>query len=160
MFEKLLLAVDGSEHARHAIPLVADLAKKSAGHVTVLHVREHGVSKFTEWERETADDAQSVVEGVQRELLAAGAESSFEIRRALAGRAAREICDVADELDADLVVVGNHGRNALVRLVLGSTSTYVVHHCRRPVMVVRDVHDDEPDGRDDESVARAESAVS
>jgi nucleotide-binding universal stress UspA family protein len=135
MFEKLLLAVDGSEHSHHAIPLVADLAKKSAGHVTVLHVREHGVSKFTEWERETADDAQSVVEGVQRELLAAGAESSFEIRRALAGRAAREICDVAEELDADLIVMGSRGVTDLEGLVVGSVAHKVLHLTTRPVLV-------------------------
>ena len=135
MFEKLLVAVDGSEHARHTIPLVADLAKKSGGHVTVLHVREHGVSKFTEWERETADDAQSVVEGVDRELQAAGVESSFEIRRALAGRAAREICDVADELDADLIVMGSRGVTDLEGLVVGSVAHKVLHLTTRPVLV-------------------------
>jgi nucleotide-binding universal stress UspA family protein len=135
MFEKLLLAVDGSDHARHAIPLAADLAKKSAGHVTVLHVREHGVSKFTEWERETAEDAQTLVEGVTRELHAAGAEASFEIRRALAGRAAREICDVADEVGADVIVLGSRGITDLEGLVVGSVAHKVLHLTTRPVLV-------------------------
>ena len=135
MFEKVLLAVDGSEHTRRAIPLVADLAKKSGGHVTVLHVREHGVSRFTEWERETAEDAQTLVEGVTRELQAGDVGASFEIRRALAGRAAREICDVADELDADLIVLGSRGLTDLEGLVVGSVAHKVLHLTTRPVLV-------------------------
>lgn len=79
-------------------------------------------------------------------------------RRTIEGDPGAAICDVAEEIDADLVVVGNHGRNALARLVLGSTSTYVVHHCRRPVLVVRDVPAGDGALRD-EAVARGEATT-
>lgn len=48
----------------------------------------------------------------------------------------RTILDVADEIDADAVVVGARGRSALAGAVLGSVSTGLVHHSERPVLVV------------------------
>jgi nucleotide-binding universal stress UspA family protein len=47
------------------------------------------------------------------------------------------LCELAAELDADVVVVGSRGRGALKRVLLGSVSTYVVHNAPCPVLVVR-----------------------
>jgi nucleotide-binding universal stress UspA family protein len=47
------------------------------------------------------------------------------------------IVETADELGADLIVVGTRNGNALERLVLGSTSTKVLHHAHCDVLVVR-----------------------
>ena len=44
---------------------------------------------------------------------------------------------VAEQIGADVVVVGSHGRGALKRLVSGSVSEHVVHHSPCPVLVVR-----------------------
>ena len=43
----------------------------------------------------------------------------------------------AERLGADLFVVGSHGQGALLDIILGSVSLYVVHHCHIPVCVVR-----------------------
>ena len=48
----------------------------------------------------------------------------------------RTILDVAEELDADLIVVGTRGRTAVQSGLLGSVSGAVVHHSTRPVLVV------------------------
>ena len=136
MFERLLLAVDGSEPARRAIPLAADLARKSGGHVTVLHVHEHWVSRFAEWEMRTVEDAQAIVDRAANELAAAGAEVSTRIGRALTGRTARHICDVADEVGADLIVMGSGGLSALQALALGSVTHRVLQFSTRPILVV------------------------
>jgi nucleotide-binding universal stress UspA family protein len=46
------------------------------------------------------------------------------------------IVDVADELDATLIVTGSRGMGGIKSLLLGSTSDRVLHHARRPVLVV------------------------
>ena len=54
------------------------------------------------------------------------------------GRAYREICEVAGEIGAELVVIATHGHTGLRRLVLGSTVERVLRHAPCPVLVVRD----------------------
>ena len=56
MFEKVLLAIDGSAHSDKAVPVAIDIAKKSNGEVVVLHVREHEVTRGATWEREPEED--------------------------------------------------------------------------------------------------------
>jgi nucleotide-binding universal stress UspA family protein len=52
------------------------------------------------------------------------------------GRAATEIVRVADEVEADVVVMGRRGRGGVAELLLGSVSHEVAQHCKRPVMVI------------------------
>ena len=47
------------------------------------------------------------------------------------------LCRVAEEIAADLVVVGSRGRGVIQRALLGSVSTHVVHNAPCPVMIVR-----------------------
>ncbi len=51
------------------------------------------------------------------------------------GDAGHEICRVAAELPASVVVLGTHGRSGIKRAIMGSTSDYVVRHCVCPVLV-------------------------
>ncbi len=62
------------------------------------------------------------------------------------GRAFDQICAVANELAADLLVIATHGHTGLKHLVLGSTAERVVQHAPCPVLVVRDDEHDLVDG--------------
>jgi nucleotide-binding universal stress UspA family protein len=53
------------------------------------------------------------------------------------GEPGERLLDAAEAEDADLIIVGSHRRNRLGRLLLGSVSTRVVEHARRPVIVAR-----------------------
>ena len=57
-------------------------------------------------------------------------------RRVETGDAGTAICRVADELDADVIVIGSRGRGAFKRALLGSVSTHVANNSGRPVVVV------------------------
>lgn len=56
-------------------------------------------------------------------------------RMVVEGDPGHEICRLAEELPADVVVIGTHGRSGLRRAVMGSTSDHVVRHARCPVLV-------------------------
>ena len=64
-------------------------------------------------------------------------------RKVVEGSSGQMIIHVADEVDADVIVVGSHGHGFLSRVLIGSVSEYVVRHTTRPVLVVR--HEDEGD---------------
>jgi nucleotide-binding universal stress UspA family protein len=54
------------------------------------------------------------------------------------GESGRVICDTARDLGADLIVIGSHQKSRLSEMLLGSTSSYVLHHAPCSVTVVRD----------------------
>jgi nucleotide-binding universal stress UspA family protein len=137
MLEQILLAVDGSEHSKRAIPLAADIARKSKGTVVVVHVREHQVARGPVWERESEDEVKKLLEGVIGELKSAGIEAKSEARQALLGRAAQGICDAADEHEAGLIVMGSRGLSDFQGLLLGSVTHKVIQLARCPVLVTR-----------------------
>jgi universal stress protein A len=70
-------------------------------------------------------------------LTEAGIKAHGEIRNTIFGLAAREIVNDAIEVDADVIVMGSHGRSDIAGLLLGSTAHKVIHLSDRPVLVVR-----------------------
>jgi nucleotide-binding universal stress UspA family protein len=71
--------------------------------------------------------------------LASGVDLAVEARVERSGPGVwRTILDVADDLKADLIVVGTRGATAVQSALLGSVSNAVVHHSERPVLVVPD----------------------
>jgi nucleotide-binding universal stress UspA family protein len=147
----VLIAYDGSEHAKAAIeragavlrhgPAVVATAWTSfedAAPAALLAlpgdmVRE-GTETLDEANRETAE-----------ELAAEGAELARAAGFDAEPRAVRSkgpffaaLVHLADELDAGAIVAGSRGRSALRAAVLGSVSTGLLHHTSRPVLIVRD----------------------
>ena len=53
------------------------------------------------------------------------------------GKPGEALCDAADELNADLIVMGTRGLGSVRRTLLGSVSDYLIHHAHVPVMVCR-----------------------
>ncbi len=139
MFEKIVLAVDGSQQSQKAVPLAIDIAKKSAADVVVVHVREHMVDLGGVWERESESRARAIVDGACKELEGAGVTANAEIRRSLdgSGRIAQEIIDTADEEEADLIVMGSRGVSNLRSLLLGSVAHKVLQLSSQPVLIAR-----------------------
>lgn len=68
---------------------------------------------------------------------ALGVDPSIVELKLLEGSAGPAICAAAEETEADVVVVGSHGRGWFQRLVIGSISEYVARHCMAPVLIVR-----------------------
>ena len=71
----MLLAVDGSEHSAKAVPVAADIAKKSNGEVAY-HAREYVVGRGGSYQLEDLPDAERLVEKVKGEVAATGVKVS------------------------------------------------------------------------------------
>lgn len=140
---KLLVAVDGSEHARHAIEAAARLAKAAPGTETVLlNVRQLPVyyGDLPAYDFEAIEQAECAGQAkLLDEALAHARSCGLEQVRtqAAVGLPAPEIARVTAELAVDQVVMGTHGRNALAGLVMGSVAQRVVHLVSVPVTLVR-----------------------
>jgi nucleotide-binding universal stress UspA family protein len=84
-----------SQTTRRGVPAAVDIAKKSGGEIIVFNVREHAAYPGVPgtWELESKEKAHGLVEGLKREIEAAGVPARAEVRRRLAGRVAQAILD-------------------------------------------------------------------
>lgn len=133
MFEKILVAVDGSEHADRAVAAAADIAWKSRATVHVIHVHEAGLVAPVE----TDTEAQVIVERAVKQLEADRIEATGGAIAARPGAIAPSIVETARELGSDLIVMGTRGLSDFSSLLLGSVAHKVLHHADCPVLVVR-----------------------
>lgn len=138
MLRHILLAVDGSAASRRAAQHVRSLLADPECQVTLLVAIEPPsvlpIAPFDGFL--TTAQSPSPEEVATAQEMVASIQARVHTRVAF-GPAADTICTVADELPADLIVVGARGMNPAERLLLGSVSDRVVHHANQPVTVVR-----------------------
>jgi nucleotide-binding universal stress UspA family protein len=141
---RILLATDGSEEAELAALRAVDLADATHSELHVVHVGV--VPTFLKsypgtlgYERRLYEQ----IEEMSRELLrkqswrvkvAGGTVAGTHLRM---GQVDLEIVALAEELGADLIVMGCRGLGGLRRALMGSVSDSVVRHAHCPVLVVR-----------------------
>lgn len=138
MYERLLVAIDDSEHSGRVLEAASAFAKLGGSRLTVLHVREHDTFGSHGPAPEDEPDASSeqvrkAVEQLQRE----GLEAEGVVQDAMQGHAATHIVDGAKERGASVIVMGSRGRSEIASLVVGSTAHKVLHLAECPVLVVR-----------------------
>ncbi|MCV2371345.1 universal stress protein [Roseateles oligotrophus] len=140
---KLLIAVDGSEHAKHAIAAVGRLAAATTElRVTLLNVSpspsfygEMTPRAFDQLETAIYHEQKRVLEEAQVLAKAAGLTVLASVRTV--GVVASEIVRVAEQEDIDQIVIGTHGRGVMGNFFLGSVAQRVVHISPLPVLLVK-----------------------
>jgi nucleotide-binding universal stress UspA family protein len=140
MFGTILLAVDGSEHSERAVELAKRVAAISNDEVVVTHVTELLPARFQTFPGTDAVLDQEAIEFTKdavAELEAAGVKARTELCSAQYGSIARILTNLAEDLNAGLVVMGSHGRGDLTALLLGSVAHKVLHLSKRPVLIAR-----------------------
>jgi nucleotide-binding universal stress UspA family protein len=137
---KILLATDASEEADLARRTAVDMAisTKSTLHLVTVAPGypsyDVNVPNVAEQLREQAEkilDEQA--EKVERE----GAKVAEKHLRIADRHRAQQIVDVAEEIEAGLIVMGSRGRGGVRRALMGSVSDSVVRHAHCPVLIVR-----------------------
>ena len=137
--KKILVAVDGSVASIHAAKQALALAGPLNAAVTLMHVTPPtllpgDVPIAPVAELREAELARG--EGILKEVVMKLEGASVQTRNLL-GPPAEVVSDAASDEGFDLVVVGNTGRNAVSRVLLGSVADRLVHICKKPVLVVR-----------------------
>ncbi|HEY8116231.1 MAG TPA: universal stress protein [Actinomycetota bacterium] len=136
MFEKLLLAVDGSPGSEKAVGIAAGLAKNLGSEVLVFHVREIEIGRFS-GQMEPPEEALELVNRVVSTLQEQGVVVKGEARSAPLGRAGREIVEGAAAAEVDGIVLGSRGLSDWSALLLGSVAHKVISLAHCPVIVAR-----------------------
>lgn len=145
MFEHIFVPVDGSSSSGKALEKAAAIAQAFKSRVTVVCVIDTyaftGVgTEFAYGQAEylAAATAQAnLALGAARQLLAVG--GTVVTASVLEGQAVyKSILEAAEAAEADLIVMGSHGRSGFEKLVLGSVTAQVLSHTHLPVLVVRE----------------------
>src|SRR3712207_5861536 len=135
MTEKVLLATDGSKDAALAARAAVDVCDRTGAELHLVHVwYSVSTARLRSFVRaELKKLGQEILdEGVKRVEESGGRLTDAQL---VEGRAADEILDLAEEIGADLVVIGSRGLGFVGRIALGSVSEAVLLHfpCPGPV---------------------------
>lgn len=138
MYRTILVPLDGSPFAEHALGTACDLAAASGARVELLRVHRtytFDLGDDSHWDEMTRRDE---LEYLARTAASAGTRCRARIETAvLDGPVAEAICEHAQEAPAPLIVLSTHGRTGFSRAWLGSVADAVVRHAVCPVLLLR-----------------------
>ncbi|MFN7130736.1 MAG: universal stress protein [Myxococcales bacterium] len=138
--KRIVVGVDGSAESEKALRLAAELARPLGAELLVTYVipptvppAETYILVMADIEAAGLRHGESVVARCEKALEGRGVALRTQIR---SGDPASALAELAEQEQADLVVVGSRGLGAVKRMLLGSTSNRLVHVSQRPVLVV------------------------
>ncbi|MGN6371831.1 MAG: universal stress protein [Solirubrobacteraceae bacterium] len=145
MFRSIVVGTDGSETAEEAVRQATDLAKTVGATLELVSAYEPvPAQRLREERRDAPEDLQWAVnprEDVDVTLQAAAAparDAGVSVNTyARQGDPADAILDVAEEREADFIVIGNKGIRGAKRFLLGSVPNKVSHHAPCSVLIIR-----------------------
>lgn len=145
MYATILVPVDGSETSNNGLTEAIKFAKSQGSRICLLHV----VNEFVfDYSFNAALYTTDVVDSLRERGKAILAEAAARVKQeglaasavlleSIGGPAADLIVAKADELHADLIVMGTHGRRGMRRLVMGSDAEQVLRMANVPVLMVK-----------------------
>lgn len=146
MYHRILTPIDGSRTSTRALTSALQLARESQGQVRLVHVIDDspaysgldfsgGVS--AELLRVTRERGARVLDDARAIAQAAGVEHTVLLFDKFGERLGEAVAGEARRWEADLVVVGTHGRRGIGRVLLGSGAEQILRESPAPVLVVR-----------------------
>lgn len=138
--KNVLVAVDFSETSDHAVETAIELANKFDGKVTLLHAYEIPALGFPDGVLVASSEVVARISTAAQTALHTLAEKykgRAPIETVLkTGVAYETVNKVAEDTNADVIVIGTHGRRGIARALLGSVAENVIRTATRPVLVV------------------------
>ena len=139
LYEHILVAIDLSDEADDVLEKARFLAETNGARLTLVHVVEPLSVAYGSDIPLDLTNLQDEITQQARDRISSLAESIHLDKgeqHVVYGRPEREVHRIAEESNVDLIVVGSHGRHGLA-LILGSTSTSILHGACCDVLAVR-----------------------
>jgi nucleotide-binding universal stress UspA family protein len=148
MYQRILVATDGSKTAALALGEACRLARGTDARLRVVHVVDSPYAYADAWYRagevdvDAVDRAwrragQAILEQAEAQAREAGVPAETVLLQRDGRRASRAIVDEAARWPADVIVIGSHGRQAVEDLLIGSVAEGVARTATVPVLLVR-----------------------
>jgi nucleotide-binding universal stress UspA family protein len=148
VFRCIVVGTDGSEAAGSAVRQAVDLASALGARLELVSAYEPvatqrmrrepeellGESDEPQWVVHPRDEVERTLADAAELARAAGIDSNVYVRQ---GDPADAILDVAEEREADLIVIGNKGMTGASRFLLGSVPNKISHHAPCSVLIIR-----------------------
>lgn len=141
-YSNIVVAVDFSPASRTVLERAIEIAKRDGGRLTLIHVYEYfpplDIADTPLGSVSWGVNEQELVELHREQLASLAAEVADPpvLNKLLTGNPKDEIVGYVQEQNADLIVIGSHGRHG-IGLLLGSTANAVLHHAPCDVLAVR-----------------------
>ncbi len=141
-YKRILVPIDGSETSTKALVAALQMARDSGGQVRLIHsVDELAYVSGFEYSGNLVEIARDYATKLLDDGLAvarsAGVEADTKLIDFPGQRLGETVMDEAREWNADLIVVGTHGRRGIGRILLGSGAEQILRMSPVPVLVIR-----------------------
>lgn len=142
MYKRILVPVDGSETSNKALVAALQMARESGGRVRLIHTLDElaylsGFEVSGDLIQLARDYASKVLQDALDMAKSAGVPAETKMVEGVGTRLGEVVADEARAWEADLVVVGTHGRRGVSRVLLGSGAEQVLRLAPVPVLAVR-----------------------
>jgi nucleotide-binding universal stress UspA family protein len=135
--DRILFPTDFSHTGDAALAMATALARDTGATLIIVHVEEPPIAYGGgEMYYGMPEPALEEIERMLREVKPQDPEVKFE-HRLISGDPSTAICRLAEEINADLIVMGTHGRTGLSRLLMGSVAEAVVRRAPCPVLTYK-----------------------
>ena len=150
MFERILIATDGSKFGEKAAKVGIELAKLSGGKVIIVYVAD--INKYTSSTgliSPFGGPSPEAIDNVVANIREAGEKATLHVkelarasgvesdRLIVEGNPPSEILRIAEDDKIDVIVMGSIGKTGLEKFLMGSVAEKVVHDSKLPVLIVR-----------------------
>ena len=153
MYKRIVVPVDGSETAQKALVTALQMARESSGCVHLVHVVEGLTPMTADPYGAYSGDVIEVMRQSGRKILddalalarSEGVQADTQLFDNFGERLAEVVADSATRFNADLMVVGTHGRRGIGRVLMGSGAEQIIRLSPVPVLVLRSIRTKEAD---------------
>lgn len=137
--KNIVVAMDFSASAEAALQLATSLARDTGAVLHIVHVREPNAMYILDshYGNVTPFPELSTLNAILEKVVPADAEVPYRHWLRASGNVSKEILKVAMEHDADLIMMGTHGRKGPARLLVGSVAESVIRHASCPVLTLK-----------------------
>jgi len=136
--KKILVPLDGSSNSFRGLDVAIHMARESHATITGLYVaaitKPRTNDKITPLEKILLGHAQKIM---KKSKLKAAQKGILFFDRVSYGDDGKRIVEVAEKQHFDLIVIGSRGMGSAKEFFLGSTSNYVLHKSKKPVLIVK-----------------------